>query len=212
MGTPSFSARSAAALAECGGRCPIEAGLFGRLADHECRHGWLPCDRTPPCGCWPVEGGVAPALPHPSRVEWMACGPRSARDSLSALIFCSTPGHPDDAERRRISRRVVNRAGAPPRKLRLLHASGGLVVFVSVGVPADLTLAEAHDLASASRTISASAKRTCRTWSCTRRRSPGRRRHGPHPGSRRGRRAERQQKMRQPPWAQRDSRRHAAAD
>jgi cation diffusion facilitator family transporter len=56
--------------------------------------------------------------------------------------------HPDEAERQRISRLVMNRTGAPPRELRLLHASGGLVVFVSVAVPADVTLPEAHDLAS----------------------------------------------------------------
>jgi cation diffusion facilitator family transporter len=55
---------------------------------------------------------------------------------------------PDDAERQRISRLVVGRTGSPPRELRLLHASGGLVVFLSVAVPADVTLSEAHDLAS----------------------------------------------------------------
>jgi len=54
----------------------------------------------------------------------------------------------DDAERERISRLVVNRTGAAPRDLRLLHAFGGLVVFVSVAVPSDMTLPEAHDLAS----------------------------------------------------------------
>ena len=42
MSQPSFSARYTAAMAECGGRCPIEAGVLGRLADHECRHGRLP--------------------------------------------------------------------------------------------------------------------------------------------------------------------------
>jgi divalent metal cation (Fe/Co/Zn/Cd) transporter len=36
----------------------------------------------------------------------------------------------------------------PPRELRLLHADGGLVVFVSVAVRADMTLADAHELAS----------------------------------------------------------------
>ena len=62
MGTPSFSARYTAAMAECGGRCPIEAGVLGRLADHECRHSRLPFDRTPVCGCWPEEGAVLVAL------------------------------------------------------------------------------------------------------------------------------------------------------
>ena len=37
MVAPNFSARYTAAMAECGGRCPIEAGVIGRLADHECR-------------------------------------------------------------------------------------------------------------------------------------------------------------------------------
>jgi cation diffusion facilitator family transporter len=56
--------------------------------------------------------------------------------------------HPDERERQRISRLVVDRTGEPPRELRLLHAAGGLVIFVSVAVPADVTLPEAHDLAS----------------------------------------------------------------
>jgi len=62
MSQQSFSARYTAAMAECGGRYPIEAGLLGRLADHECPHGRLPFDRTPACGCWPEEGAVVVAL------------------------------------------------------------------------------------------------------------------------------------------------------
>jgi hypothetical protein len=65
MGQHSFSARYTAAIVECGGRCPIEAGVLGRLADHECRHGRLPCDHTPACGCWPEEGAVVLALTRP---------------------------------------------------------------------------------------------------------------------------------------------------
>jgi hypothetical protein len=65
MSQPSFSARYTAAMAECGGRCPIEAGVLGRLADHECRHGRLPGDRTPLCGCWREEGAVVVALSRP---------------------------------------------------------------------------------------------------------------------------------------------------
>ena len=60
----SFSARYTAAMADCGGRCPIEAGMFGRLADLECRHGRLAFDRTPVCGCWPEEGALVRALPR----------------------------------------------------------------------------------------------------------------------------------------------------
>jgi cation diffusion facilitator family transporter len=56
--------------------------------------------------------------------------------------------HPDDLQRERISKLVLDRTGEPPRSLRLLHAAGGLVVFVSVAVPADMTLPQAHDLAS----------------------------------------------------------------
>jgi cation diffusion facilitator family transporter len=55
---------------------------------------------------------------------------------------------PDEAQRRRISQLVLARTGLPPRELRLLHAAGGLVVFVSVVVPADMTLPDAHELAS----------------------------------------------------------------
>jgi hypothetical protein len=61
----SFSARYALAMAECGGRCRIEAGALGRLADHECRHGRLPFDRTPACGCWPQEGAAVIILQPP---------------------------------------------------------------------------------------------------------------------------------------------------
>ncbi len=56
--------------------------------------------------------------------------------------------HRDEDQRRRISHLVEHRTGAPPRELRLLHALGGLVVFVSVAVPPEVALAEAHDLAS----------------------------------------------------------------
>lgn len=65
MVTPSFTVRYTAAMVDCGGSCPIEAGVLGRLADHECRHGRLPLDRTPACGCWPQEGAAVTALPRP---------------------------------------------------------------------------------------------------------------------------------------------------
>jgi cation diffusion facilitator family transporter len=55
---------------------------------------------------------------------------------------------PDEAQRRRISELVLDRTGWPPRELRLLHAAGGLVVFVSVAVAADMALPDAHELAS----------------------------------------------------------------
>jgi cation diffusion facilitator family transporter len=56
--------------------------------------------------------------------------------------------HPDEAERARITAIVEDRTARPPRELRLLHAAGGLVVFVSVSVPPQMSLADAHDLAS----------------------------------------------------------------
>lgn len=71
MGSLSFSARYAAAMVECGGRCPIEAGVVGKLADRECRHGRLPDDRTPACGCWPQEGAAV-----------IIVGPRPSADGL----------------------------------------------------------------------------------------------------------------------------------
>ena len=52
------------------------------------------------------------------------------------------------AQRRRITAVALARTGHPPSELRLLHADGGLVVFVSVVVPADMTLPDAHELAS----------------------------------------------------------------
>jgi cation diffusion facilitator family transporter len=55
---------------------------------------------------------------------------------------------PDEAQRRRIGGLVRDRTGEAPRELRLLHAEGGLVVFVSVAVPARMSLPEAHELAS----------------------------------------------------------------
>ena len=63
-----MKARYTATMVECGGRCPIEAGTLGRLADHGCRHGRLPFDSTPACGCWREEGAVVLALASPSHV------------------------------------------------------------------------------------------------------------------------------------------------
>jgi hypothetical protein len=63
MSYESFAAHYRAAQRLAGGRCPIEAGLICRLADHECRYGRLAFDRTTPCGCSPEEGAVVRALP-----------------------------------------------------------------------------------------------------------------------------------------------------
>jgi len=55
-----------AAMRQAGGYCPIEAGVLGRLADHECAHGRLPGDRTTKCGCWPQESAPVIELPNPT--------------------------------------------------------------------------------------------------------------------------------------------------
>ena len=56
--------------------------------------------------------------------------------------------HTDYVERQRISQLVLDGTGAQPREVRLLHVADRLIVFVSVAVPADMTLPQAHDLAS----------------------------------------------------------------
>jgi cation diffusion facilitator family transporter len=53
----------------------------------------------------------------------------------------------DEAECDRIAQLVRRRTGRPPRELQLLRADAGLVVFVSVAVPGDMTLPAAHELA-----------------------------------------------------------------
>ena len=68
--------------------------------------------------------------------------PVAARPDEDARRSPTTP------QRERIGALVLERTGHPPRELRLLHADGGLVVFVSVAVPADMTLPDAHELAS----------------------------------------------------------------
>jgi cation diffusion facilitator family transporter len=84
-----------------------------------------------------AEPGVEDVLTHLEPLELpVAARPDDDRD------------HPEDLQRQRISKLVLDRTGEPPRALRLLHAAGGLVVFVSVAVPADMALPQAHDLAS----------------------------------------------------------------
>jgi cation diffusion facilitator family transporter len=84
-----------------------------------------------------AEPGVEDVLTHLEPLELpVAARPDEDRD------------HPDELQRQRIRKLVLERTGEPPRALRLLHAAGGLVVFVSVAVPADMTLPQAHDLAS----------------------------------------------------------------
>jgi cation diffusion facilitator family transporter len=58
-------------------------------------------------------------------------------------------GGRSDAELERNLRRLVQRrTGRPPRSVRLLHADGGDVVFLTLGLEAGTPLAEAHRLAS----------------------------------------------------------------
>lgn len=76
MSEISFSARYRAATAQCGGRCPIEAGVLCPLADNECHHGRLAFDRTPACGCWPEEGAAVITLARPRQTP--TAGSRAA--------------------------------------------------------------------------------------------------------------------------------------
>jgi len=64
-----FAAHYQDLLRALGGDCPIEAGVIGRLADHECEHGRLPGDRTSRGGCWPQENASVIALPEPARIH-----------------------------------------------------------------------------------------------------------------------------------------------
>jgi hypothetical protein len=73
-----FAARYRAAMRLAGGACPIEAGLFGRLADHECAHGRLPGDRTPKCGCWAQEAAPVIQLRDPAPIGNAAAERRAA--------------------------------------------------------------------------------------------------------------------------------------
>jgi hypothetical protein len=94
----SLSARHAVAMAECGGGCPIEAGAIGRMADHECRHGRLPFDPTPACGCCPQEGGaVSRAAPRADTLQPASAG--CVKDELA-----------------RRGRRRARQASGPPRR------------------------------------------------------------------------------------------------
>ena len=61
-----------------GGACPIEAGLLGRLADHECAHGRLPGDRTAKRGCWPREAAPVIQLPGSAPIGKAAAERRAA--------------------------------------------------------------------------------------------------------------------------------------
>jgi hypothetical protein len=73
---PKPSVWYSATIAQGAGSCPIEAGILGRLADHECRHGRLPFDRTAACGCWPQEG--AAVVPMPARLAGRPASERAA--------------------------------------------------------------------------------------------------------------------------------------
>jgi divalent metal cation (Fe/Co/Zn/Cd) transporter len=64
--------------------------------------------------------------------------PRAARPAGSGAA----------AERQRIQAIVEERTGHPPAELSLLETARGRVVFVSVNVPPDTTLADSHELAS----------------------------------------------------------------
>lgn len=72
-----FPARYRAAMRHAGA-CPIEAGVLGRLADHECAHGRLPGDHSPKCGCWPQETASVITLRGTTPIETATAERRAA--------------------------------------------------------------------------------------------------------------------------------------
>jgi cation diffusion facilitator family transporter len=101
------------------------------------------------------EIGLADAHAIAERVESALRDEPGVDDVLTHLEPLEQPlaARPDDdlaarTERDRVTALVRDRTGRPPLALRLLHAEGGLVVFVSVAAPAALTLPQAHELAS----------------------------------------------------------------
>lgn len=69
--------------------CPIEAGLFMHLADHECKHGRLPTDRSPACGCWPSETTTTPDLMttlKTTKTKAKAIKPKPKPDTLTLVL------------------------------------------------------------------------------------------------------------------------------
>ena len=69
-------------------------------------------------------------------------------EPLERPLAAATGEAGDEAEASRIGGVVAAQTGHPPVELSLLRSEAGLVVFVSVAVPADMTLAAAHTLAS----------------------------------------------------------------
>jgi cation diffusion facilitator family transporter len=70
-------------------------------------------------------------------------------EPLEAPLAVTPAGERSDAElERTIGRLVERRSRRPPRSLRLLHTDAGLVVFLTLGLPAGAALRDAHRLAS----------------------------------------------------------------
>jgi hypothetical protein len=78
----------AAAVKANGGRCPIEAGALGYLADHECQHGNLPTHRHPYHACGTGVGET-----------WRPCWPASAAAWEAALAKLADLGEERRARR-----------------------------------------------------------------------------------------------------------------
>ena len=74
---------------------PDRSGPVRALADHECRPGRLPFDRTPACGCWPQEGAALLSLRRRTRPAPPLGGSRDAfniyrgDNDSTATLFCS---------------------------------------------------------------------------------------------------------------------------
>lgn len=109
-----------AALEEAIGACPIEAGVLGNLADHECPHDQLATDKKfdPECFCWPraIEQNGADVIALP-------VGRRTRRPARPAAVA----GSP---EREQLVARVaelIERLGRDPQGCeyeQLAHGAG----------------------------------------------------------------------------------------
>ena len=86
-----------------------------------------------------VERAIADAVPGVVSVQ-------THLEPLSEPAAGRAAGSAQDAER--IRRIVRERTGAPPREVRFLQTDDGLVAFLTLGLDAESTLAEAHSLAS----------------------------------------------------------------
>ena len=86
-----------------------------------------------------VEGAIADSVPAVDAVQ-------THLEPLAEPTRVSAASHPDERELRDAVRELT---GTDPRELRLLETDEGPIVLLTIGVPPDTTLAEAHARAGA---------------------------------------------------------------